>query len=680
MAHIDAGKTTTTERILFYTGKSHKIGEVHDGTAVMDWMIQEQERGITITSAATSCFWKNHEINIIDTPGHVDFTIEVERSLRVLDGAVGVFDAVSGVEPQSETVWHQADKYKVPRLAFVNKMDRAGANFDGCIKEIIEKLGKKACAIQIPIGAEDTYSGLIDLVHGQAVLFKEEDQGTTVVRGEIPEELKVDAELARDFLIENLSDFDDLLAEKYLNEEKITPEEIEAAIRKATIEKDFVPVLCGAAFKNKGVQSLLDAIVKYLPSPMDRGEVRGVSAKNPEKILTRSPDDTESFSGLVFKISADPFVGSLTYVRIYSGQLIVGQSVYNPLKKQKERIQKILRMHANKREELKIAHAGEIVAVAGLKNSITGETLCGEHNPIIFDLMEFPDPVISVAIEPKTTADEKKLIASLDQLKKEDPSFTYQTNKETGQLLIEGMGELHLEIICDRLAREFNVGIRAGKPQVSYREGINGEAKATHTIEKELGGKVIFGKATLSVAPFEGPLGITFENKVKNRDLPAEFVKAVERGVLETAPGGALAGYPFINIKVNLESSEFNEESSNELAYTMAASAAFKEACQKAGISFMEPIMHLEVVTPAEYTGDVISDVNSKRGKILAINTKSNKEIIICEAPLAELFGYSTDLRSKSQGRATFTMVFSKYAPMELSLAKEVLEKKGIYI
>ncbi len=680
MAHIDAGKTTTTERILYYTGKSHKIGEVHDGAATMDWMVQEQERGITITSAATTCFWKKYNINIIDTPGHVDFTIEVERSLRVLDGAVGVFDAVSGVEPQSETVWGQADKYNVPRIAFCNKMDRVGADFDNCISEIREKLGKKAAAIQRPIGAEDTFVGLVDLITMEALVWKDDDLGASIERKEIPADMKDDCELARDELIEHLCDYDDALAEKYLGGEEISNDEIKAAIREAVINHNFIPVLCGSAFKNKGVQPLLDAVVDFLPSPIDRGEIKGHSAKDYDKEEVRKPDAADLFSGLAFKIATDPFVGSLTYVRIYSGELKVGQNILNPLKKKKERIGKILQMHANKRTELDHAVAGDIVAISGLKDTTTGETLCADHKPIIYDLMEFPETVISVAIEPKTTADEKKLLESLSHLEKEDPSFNYKNNAETGQLLIYGMGELHLEIICDRLEREFNVGIRIGKPQVSYRESISGAAEAESTFAKEQGGKMQFGHAKIKVEPVDFQSGVQFETKLTKRDLPEEFLAAIEKSIHSTAPGGALAGYAFINIKATLVSADYNELDSSEVAYSIATAAAFREACLKAKPILLEPIMHVEVVTPAEYTGDVIGDINMKRGKILNMGSKGNKEIIEAQVPLAEMFGYSTDLRSRSQGRASFSMHFDRYEPMEMALAKSVLEKKGIYI
>ncbi len=680
MAHIDAGKTTTTERILYYTGKSHKIGEVHDGTATMDWMIQEQERGITITSAATTCSWKKQTINIIDTPGHVDFTIEVERSLRVLDGAIGVFDAVSGVEPQSETVWAQADKYKVPRLAFVNKMDRMGANFENCITEIREKLDKKAAAIQWPIGSEENFSGIVDLIEMQAIYFPAESLGSKVERKEIPADMVDECQMYRDELLDNLSEYDETLTDLILNDEKPSVEQIKAALRKAVIKDNFIAVLCGSAFKNKGVQPLLDAVVDYLPSPTDRGEVKGHSIKDPEKTEVRKPEVDEMFSGIAFKISTDPFVGSVTYVRIYSGKLESGQTVYNSLKKKRERINKIFQMHADKRTELSEAFAGDIVAIAGFKDTTTGETLCTENKPIIYDLMEFPETVISVAIEPKTAADEKKLINTLEQLKNEDPSFSFKNNQETGQLLIYGMGELHLEIIADRLQREFNVGIRVGKPQVSYRESISSAASGENTFHKELGGKIQFGQVSLKLEPVDHQAGVVFESKVTTKKIPQSFIDSIKKSVMDTAPGGMLAGYPFLNIKATLLDTEFNENESSEVAYAIAASAAFRDACKNAGVRLLEPIMELEVITPQDYTGDVISDINAKRGKIITMGIKQNKDLISAEVPLAELFGYSTDLRSKSQGRASFTMKFKNYVEMPLELAKSTLEKKGIYI
>jgi len=680
MAHIDAGKTTTTERILFYTGKSHKIGEVHDGAATMDWMVQEQERGITITSAATTCSWDKHNINIIDTPGHVDFTIEVERALRVLDGAVGVFDAVSGVEPQSETVWAQADKYNVPRIAFANKMDRVGANFENCVEEIKERLGKVAAAVHLPIGAEENFKGMIDLVEMKALYFSEDDLGATVIKEEIPADLKDEADLSREVLLDTLSNYDDELMEAILMEEELTVDQIKKVIRKAVIEDHFVPVLCGTAFKNKGVQPLMDAVVDYLPSPIDRGEVKGHSAKNTEKEDVRKPSTDELFSGLAFKIATDPFVGSLTYVRIYSGELKVGQNVMNPLKNKKERINKILQMHADKRTELDVAKAGDIVAISGLKHTVTGETLCADHKPIVYDLMEFPETVISIAIEPKTTADEKKLLGSLEQLKIEDPSFTYLNNAETGQLLIYGMGELHLEIIADRLEREFKVGIRIGKPQVSYRESITAQATEEATFNKEHGGKMQFGHCVIKVEPADHQAGVEFVSEITKRELPQSIIDSIKESINNTAPGGALAGYPFINIKATLVEAQFNEEDSSEVAYAIAASQAFKEACRKASLSLLEPVMALEVITPQDYTGDVISDINMKRGKVLNMLAKQNKEVVEAEVPLAELFGYSTDLRSKTQGRANFTMNFDKYIEIPMDLAKVILEKRGIYI
>lgn len=680
MAHIDAGKTTTTERILYYTGKGHKIGEVHDGAATMDWMIQEQERGITITSAATTCEWRKHIINIIDTPGHVDFTIEVERSLRVLDGAVGVFDAVSGVEPQSETVWMQADKYQVPRLAFVNKMDRVGADFYRCIDEIESKLEKIAAAISIPEGAGEEFEGIIDIIKMQKMTFSKDSLGAEIEISAIPAAVKEEADLARETLIEKLADYDDDLADLYLSGEEISEELLIANIRNAVINNNFVPVLCGSAFKNKGVQPLLDAICLFLPSPIDRGEIVGHSAKDIDDKLVRHPKIKEQFSALAFKISFDPFAGNLIYIRLYSGELKLGQMIFNPLKKKKERVSKILQMHADKRIEIDKAYAGDIVAIIGPKTVTTGDTLCTDHKPIIYDLMRFPETVISVAIEPKTSADEKKLGTVLNQLKIEDPSFDYMLNKETGQLLIKGMGELHLEIITDRIDREFNVGVRVGKPQVSYRECIENTASAESTFKKDLNGKIQFGHCEISVTPFDNEDGILFVSEVSKKDLPQEFINAIESSVKATALGGGLAGHAYINIKVTLLSAVYNEIESDVVAYSIAASSAFKEACQKAKILLLEPIMSLEVVTPQDYTGDVISGISSKRGKVLGMGLKQNKEKIDAEVPLAEMFGYSTDLRSKTQGRANFVMKFCKYETLTSDLTKAVLEKKGIFI
>lgn len=679
MAHIDAGKTTTTERILFYTGKNYKIGEVHEGTATMDWMVQEQERGITITSAATTCLWKNHKINIIDTPGHVDFTIEVERSLRVLDGAVGVFCAVGGVEPQSETVWGQADKYKVPRIAFINKMDRIGANFHNVVDEIKTKLGKSASPAQLPVGAEDDFQGVIDLIELKKLIWNSDDQGEKYQTLNLDDSELEEAKMYREELISSVADFDETLAEAYLEGGDITADMLKKAVRKAVTKHSFIPVFCGSAFKNKGVQTLLDAVVDYLPSPLDIGNIVGHDAKNTEKEAVRKPDPEDDFSGLAFKIASDPFVGTLTFFRIYSGELKVGQQIYNPLEDKKERVGKILQMHANKREELEVAKAGDIVALTGLKYTTTGQTLCTTNKAIIYDLMEFPETVISIAIEPKTSADEGKLEKTLTQLKMEDPSFKYVHNKETGQLLIYGMGELHLEIITDRLEREFKVGVNVGKPQVSYREGIIGTGTATKEYRKEIAGKVNYGEVTLRVEPIEEQT-IIYESEYKNREIPKEIFKAIEQGVMDSAPGGAMAGYPFLCIKVTLIDVKYNELESNELAYTIAASMAFKDACQNAGLCLMEPSMDLEVITPAEFTGEIISDLNARRGKIHSMNPKGEKEVIEADVPLAAMFGYSTDLRSKSQGRANFTMTFKEYHQMEKRLAKDVLEKRGIFI
>ena len=679
MAHIDAGKTTTTERILYYTGVNYKIGEVHEGTATMDWMVQEQERGITITSAATTCEWGDKRINIIDTPGHVDFTVEVERSLRVLDGAVGVFCAVGGVEPQSETVWAQADKYNVPRIAFVNKMDRTGADFFNVISEIKERLGKNAAAAQIPVGSEEDFTGIIDLVRMKKIIWKDDGLGSEFNEEDLSSDELEEAQMYREELIESVADAYEELGEVYLEGEEVTEELLNKAIRHAVITEGFIPVFCGTAFKNKGVQTLLDAIVAYLPSPVDVGDVEGHDVKNKEKLIKRSPTTKEDFSGLAFKIATDPFVGQLTYFRIYSGELKAGSQISNPLSGKKERVGKILQMHANKRDELQSAKAGDIVAITGLKFTTTGQTLCATNKPIIYDLMEFPETVISIAIEPKTSADEDKLNKVLDQLKIEDPSFKYLNNKETGQLLIYGMGELHLEIIVDRLEREFKVGVNVGKPQVAYRESITGSATITKEYTKEIAGKNQYGCVTLSVEEIEEQ-SVVYEQEYTNRDIPKEIFAAIEQGVKDSTPGGALAGYPFIGIKVKLLDVKFDELESSDLAYTIAASMAFREACQSAGLALMEPIMDVEVTTPTESAGDVIADMNSRRGKILSMNPKNNKEVLKAEAPLSMMFGYSTDLRSKTQGRASFSMTFKNYEKLEHNIAKDVLEKRGIFI
>lgn len=679
MAHIDAGKTTTTERILFYTGKNYKIGEVHDGTATMDWMVQEQEKGITISSAATTCLWKKHKVNIIDTPGHVDFTVEVERALRVLDGAIGVFCAVGGVEPQSETVWGQADRYHVPRIAFVNKMDRMGADFENVIKEMREKLGKKAAAIQIPIGSEENFLGVIDLVMMEKIIWHNDDQGEKFDTLPLEAgELSI-AQKKREELIEELCDIDDDIAEIYLSGEKISEEALKKTLRKHVIESGFVPVLCGTAFKNKGVQPLLDAVVNYLPSPLDIGEVKGFDGKKEDLEVSRKPSNDELFSGLAFKIAKDPFVGILTYVRIYSGRIKPGQVIYNPLAKKRERIGKILQMHANKRDDLPTGETGDIVALTGLKETVTGQTLCTEHKPIIYDLMNFPETVISVAIEPKTSSDEDKLSKSLESLKVEDPTFNYHTNKETGQLLIMGMGELHLEIITDRLQREFKVGVNVGKPQVAYRESIKGEGASEHTYEREIGGKLQFGHLELKVSPRDDAQ-LIIKSSLNERTLPKEIVEACKRGILEAVPGGVLAGYPLIGLDVELVDLTYNEIEGTELAYAIASSMAFKTACQKAGVVLMEPLMELEVLSPAEFTGDIIGDLNSRRGQVLSMESKQDKELIKAKVSLTEIFGYSTDLRSKSQGRASFSMKFSEYKALDEKVAKDLLEQRGIFL
>ena len=680
MAHIDAGKTTTTERILYYTGKAYKIGEVHDGAATMDWMVQEQERGITITSAATTCLWRGKNINIIDTPGHVDFTIEVERALRVLDGAVGVFDSVSGVEPQSETVWAQADKYGVPRIAFANKMDRVGADFEKTVHEIREKLGKTVCPIQLPWGRENDFRGVIDLIDMKALSFKEEDFGTTVESANIPKEYLLQAEDGRDKLLEILADYDDELAEAYLDGGEITGEKIRQVIRKAVMAQGLVPCLCGSAFKNKGVQPLLDAIVDYLPSPLERGLLKGHNVKDITKEEIRKPEEIELFSALAFKVASDAFVGTITYIRIYSGMLRVGQSVLNPHKKKRERIGKILQMHADKRKELDSAGAGDIVAIAGLKETITGETICSEHKPIVYDLMDFPEAVISMAVEPKTSEDEKKLESILTQLKLEDPSFDFRSNSETGQLLIYGMGELHLEIIVDRLKRDFKIGVRVGPPQVSYRESIREIVTRESIFRKEQGEKIQFGRVKLQVEPAASQEGVVFESNVSKRDIPNSYLQEIEKSIYETSPGGVFSGYPLINIKVTLLEAPFKEEESIEVAYAIAASRAFIEACRNATPVLFWPIMDLEIVTPSEYTGDIISDINSKRGNILNMFFKQNREVIQAEVPLGEMFGYSTRLRSRSQGRANFTLNFKEHREIPAETARKILESKGIIL
>lgn len=681
MAHIDAGKTTTTERFLFYAGKNYKLGEVHTGTATMDWMPQEQERGITITSAATTFSWnKDYYINLIDTPGHVDFTIEVERSLRVLDGAVGILCAVGGVEPQTETVWAQADHYNVPRIAFINKMDRTGSKFEEIIEEIKEKLKKNPVAIQLPIGREENFQGVIDLIEQKALYWSQEDLGVKVDRREIPQEYLENSLKFRDKLLESLADLDDSIAENYLEGKEISIPEIHQAIRKYTIENKLIPILCGSSFKNKGVQPLLDAIINYLPSPLDRGKIVGHSIKNNDELISVNPQEEENFCALAFKIQFDSFSGALTYLRIYSGHLKLGQMVYNPIKKKKERVLKILQLHANKRTELENAYAGDIIAVTGLKCTQTGDTLCVENKPIILDLLKFPETVISLAIEPKTSADEEKMETLLGQLMMEDPSFKYSRNKETGQMLLFGMGELHLEILIDRLQRDYQLGINVGRPQVSFRESIDNTVIIEKTFHEEMAGKMQFAKLVLQVEPADFPNGLEIVNQVKVRNIPTEFIEAIYEGLNSTAPGGALAGFPLINVKVTILEIGWVELESTPLSFKICASLALKEGCKKAQISLLWPIMSVEVLTQMEYTGDIIADLNSRKGKILEMNSKGNRESIKASVPLMSMFGYSTDLRSKSQGRATYSMSFCSYEKLKKDVAQKELERRGIYI
>jgi len=673
MAHIDAGKTTTTERILYYTGITYKIGEVHEGTAVMDWMVQEQERGITITSAATTCFWKGHKINIIDTPGHVDFTIEVERALRVLDGAVAVFDSVAGVEPQSETVWRQADKYKVPRIAFMNKMDRAGADFFMGVQSMVDRLGANPVPVQIPIGAEESFRGPIDLVEMKAVCFDDETIGAKYVEGAIPDDMMSAARQYREKMLEALSDVDENIMEKFLGGREISAEEIRAALRKGTIQLKLTPVVCGSAFKNKGVQQLLDAIVDYLPSPLDVPPILGTKPGNGSEIA-RKADVNEPFSALAFKVMTDPYVGQLTFIRVYSGMLSAGSYIYNSTKDTKERVGRLLKMHANKREEIKEISAGDIAAVVGLKSTLTGDTLCDEKSPVVLEAMEFPDPVISVAIEPKTKADQEKLYEALGKLAQEDPSFRIAFNEETGQTIISGMGELHLEIIVDRLLREFKVGANVGKPQVAYRETIRTASKAEGKFIKQSGGRGQYGHVYLKLEPVSGK-GFEFVNKIVGGSIPREYIPAVEKGVKEAMDSGVLAGYPVVDVKVTLYDGSYHEVDSSEMAFKIAGSIGFKEAAKKAMPVLLEPMMSIEVVTPENYMGDVIGDLNSRRGKIQQMEKRGNAQVIKAQVPLSGMFGYATDLRSKTQGRATYTMQFSHYEDVPKSISDAIIAK-----
>ena len=674
MAHIDAGKTTSTERILFYTGMSHRIGEVDEGTATMDWMEQEKERGITITSAATTCFWKDYRINIIDTPGHVDFTIEVERSLRVLDGAVAIFDSGQGVEPQSETVWRQADKYHVPRIAFINKMDKIGADFFESVKSMVDRLKANPVPIQIPIGAENTFRGPVDLITMKAVYFDDETLGAKYVIEEIPADLQEVAREYRDKMIEKLADHDDIIMEKYLGGEEITEEEIKKALRKATISMKLNPVLCGSSFKNKGVQLLLDAIVEYLPSPIDLPPVKGLNPDN-EGEIERRPDDNEPFSALAFKIMTDPFVGQLTYFRVYSGILKSGSYLHNSTKDTTERIGRLLKMHANKREEIKAVYAGEIAAAVGLKNTTTGDTLCDKDKPIILERIEFPEPVISIAIEPKTKADQEKMTLSLQKLAQEDPSFRLKTDEETGQTIISGMGELHLEIIVDRLMREFKVEANVGKPQVAYRETIKGKVESEGKYIKQTGGRGQYGHVWIEVEPKAPGEGFEFENDIVGGSIPREYIPAVEKGIKEALDSGVLAGYPVVDVKVRLFDGSYHDVDSSEMAFKIAGSMAFKDGVKRANPILLEPIMDLEVIVPEEYMGDVIGDINSKRGKILGVRPRSGAQVITAEVPLSEMFGYATDLRSLTQGRALFTMQFARYEEAPRNIAEQIVAK-----
>ena len=674
MAHIDAGKTTTTERILFYTGKIHKIGETHEGAAQMDWMEQEQERGITITSAATTCFWKDHRINIIDTPGHVDFTAEVERSLRVLDGAVAVFCAKGGVEPQSETVWRQADKYHVPRICFVNKMDIIGANFYRVVDMIKDRLRANPVPVQLPIGKEDTFTGIVDLVNMTAITYGD-DLGKQINYVEIPEDMMDLAEEYREKLLDSISEYDDELMMKYLEGEEITAEEIKKVIRKATIDGKITPVLCGSAYKNKGVQPLLDAIVDYLPSPIDIPPVKGVSVDGDETLERHSSDD-EPFSALAFKIVTDPYVGKLAYFRVYSGTLKSGSYIYNATKGKKERIGRILQMHANKRQEIDEVFAGDIAAIVGLKNTTTGDTLCDENHPIVLESMDFPDPVIEVAIEPKTKASQEKMSQALAKLAEEDPTFKTYTNEETGQTIIAGMGELHLEIIVDRLLREFKVEANVGSPQVAYKETITIPVEAEGKYVRQSGGHGQYGHVKIKVEPQEPGKGYEFVNQIVGGVIPKEFIPAVDSGIQEAMDSGILGGYPVVDIKVTLYDGSYHEVDSSEMAFKIAASMALREALQKAKPVLLEPIMKVEVIVPEEYMGDVIGDINSRRGRIEGMEPRDGVQVVRAFVPLGEMFGYATDLRSKTQGRAVYTMQFDHYEQVPNNIAEKILGNK----
>jgi elongation factor G len=673
-AHIDAGKTTTTERILYYTGKSHNIGEVHDGGAVMDWMEQEQERGITITSAATTCFWKEKRINIIDTPGHVDFTIEVERSLRVLDGAITVFDGVAGVEPQSETVWRQADKYNVPRMCFINKLDRAGANFYRCVDMISERLGSTPLVIQLPIGTEANFQGVVDLIKMQAVIWKDGQLGSDFSYQDIPDELKNQSNIYRSALLDTIVEADESLMEKYLSGNELTEHEIKKCIRIGTINGSFVPVLCGSAFKNKGVQPLLDAVIDYLPSPIDIPDIKAIDAKTKEQKLVTSSVDTP-FSGLAFKIMTDPFVGSLTFVRIYSGKVTTSSSVINTVKGQKERIGRMLLMHANNREDIKEAYAGDIVAIAGLKHTSTGDTLCSLETNLLLEKMEFPEPVIQLAVEPKSAIDQEKMSLALSKLASEDPSFRV-TSSENGQTNISGMGELHLEILVDRMKREFKVEANVGAPEVAYRETITSLYEVDYTHKKQSGGAGQFARVKLIFEPGELGSGFTFISKIVGGSIPKEFIPGVEKGIKQIMNTGVVAGYPMIDFKATLIDGAFHDVDSSVLAFELAAKAAFREGIPQAGAKLLEPLMKVEVITPEEYMGDIIGDLNSRRGSIQGMESRNNAKIIIASVPLAEMFGYINTLRSMSQGRAQYSMEFQNYVQVPQRVIDIILKKQ----
>jgi elongation factor G len=674
MAHIDAGKTTTTERILYYTGRSYKIGETHEGTATMDWMEQEQERGITITSAATTCFWRDHRINIIDTPGHVDFTIEVERSLRVLDGAVAVFDSVAGVEPQSETVWRQADKYGVPRICFVNKMDRLGANFFRCVDMIVDRLGAQPLVVQLPIGQEADFAGVVDLIAMKGIVWKDETLGAEFVVGDIPAELADRAAEYRQKLVELAIEQDDAVMEAYLEGKEPDEATLKRCIRKGAIAGAFVPVLCGSAFKNKGVQPLLDAVVDYLPSPVDVPDIRGVKVDSDEPVVRRSSDD-EPFAALAFKIMSDPFVGSLTFVRVYSGILQSGTQVLNTVKGERERVGRMLQMHANHREDIKEARAGDIVAIAGLKSTTTGDTLCDPSKPVMLERMEFPEPVIEVAVEPKTKGDQEKMSVALNRLAQEDPSFRVSVDPESGQTVIKGMGELHLEIIVDRMKREFKVEANVGAPQVAYRETITKTVEHDYTHKKQTGGAGQFARVKIRFEPLEPGQGFVFENAVVGGAVPKEYVPGVQKGLEAARETGVIAGFPVIDFKATLIDGAYHDVDSNVLTFDIAARACFREAIAKAGPKLLEPVMRVEVVTPEEYMGDIIGDLNSRRGQINGMDTRGNARVITAMVPLANMFGYVNNLRSMSQGRAQYTMHFDHYEQVPQAVAEEVRAK-----